>query len=95
VELPQTHYDVLVRLNEAREPLRIGELAAQLRLDQSPVAAACLELAERGLVQIHETPFAELSLGREGQRFAANRPLPERVVVKVLRECGGRLAANL
>lgn len=90
MELPQTHYDVLVRLNEAREPLRIGELAAQLRLDQSPVAAACLELAERGLVQIHETPFAELSLGREGQRFAANRPLPERVVVKVLRECGGR-----
>ena len=88
VELPQLQYDVLVRLREARAPLPVPELAAALGADQSPVAAACTELAQQGLVRIDEAPYEELSLGKAGREFA-QAPLPERIIVDVLLARGG------
>lgn len=89
MELPQTQYDVLQRLALSAGPLLIPDLAAALGLDQSPVAAACAELADRGLVSIQESKDTEISLGAQGQPYI-NAPLPERVVVRVLTEQGGR-----
>jgi phenylalanyl-tRNA synthetase alpha chain len=91
MELPQTQYDVLVQLSELSEPILIPDLASRLDRDQSPVMAACTELQQRGLVQIDEFAYDELSLGKEGQTLA-QVPLPERVVVTVLRARGGRCA---
>jgi phenylalanyl-tRNA synthetase alpha chain len=89
MELPQNQYDVLLCLAESDEPTPILELARKLGQDQSPVTAACTELARRGLVQINEAAFDELSLGKEGCRFA-DAPLPERTIVGVLLATGGR-----
>ncbi len=91
MELLQTHYDVLTALAEADGPMRIDALAARLRLDQSPVAAACSELAEQGYIELREQMYRELRLGPEGERFAKQK-LPERVVVEVLEQLGGRAA---
>jgi len=88
MELPQIQYDVLACLGSEPEPISIPALAAKLGVDQSPVMAACTELRERALLQIDEVAFEELSLGKDGQRFA-EKPLPERTIVGVLLEQGG------
>jgi len=89
VELPQIQYDVLTHLARAARPLRVPELAAALRIDQSPVAAACAELQQKGGVQIDERPYDEYSLADAGRQYAA-APLPERTIVGVLLTQGGR-----
>ncbi len=88
MELPQTQFDVLRRLGEAAGPIAITDLARALNLDQSPVTAACNELRHLGYAVIEESTFQELRLGPEGEAFAG-RPLPERVIVRVLRAQGG------
>jgi len=89
MELPQAQYDVLTRLGQAPGPLAIPELAAALGLDQSPVTAACAELVRAGYVQIEESAYTELRLGPEAEPYT-QKPLPERIVVRVLAACGGR-----
>ena len=89
MELPQTHYDVLAALAQADVPMRIDELARRLELDQSPVAAACSELAGQGYLELREQPYRELRLGPQGEACARSR-LPERIVVEVLDKLGGR-----
>ncbi len=88
MELTQIQYDVLTTLAEADGPLRVIDLAQRLGQDQSPVMAACTQLAEQQLVAIDERPYSELSLGKQG-RQQVGRPLPERVVVGVLLDQGG------
>lgn len=88
MELPQIQYDVLARLGDAPEPIRIAELAAALGADQSPVTAACTALQENDLVRIDEVAFDEITLGPEGEKFA-NADLPERTIVGVLIARGG------
>jgi phenylalanyl-tRNA synthetase alpha chain len=80
---------VLELLSRATQPLRIVELAASLRLDQSPVSAACVELAASGAVELDEKPYDELSLGKDGEPFAT-APLPDRAILGVLVQQGGR-----
>lgn len=89
MELPQNQYDVLTCLAAASGAPRVQALAAAIGMDQSPVAAACTELQGRGLVLIEETPFDELSLGKDAEPFVAH-PLPERLIVDVLIAQGGR-----
>ncbi len=89
MQLPQTQYDVLNHLRSAGDAPRIPDLAAAIGLDQSPVAAACVELEQRGWVTIAESAYDEISLGKEGEAFAG-QPLPERVIVGVLAGQGGR-----
>ncbi len=89
MELPQLQLDLLQQLAAAGGPLPIPELARKVGLDQSPVTAAAGELREKGLADITETTYEELRLGPEGEAFAA-KPLPERTIVRVLAEQGGR-----
>lgn len=89
MQLPQMQYVVLNHLAAVAAPPRIPELAAAIGLDQSPVAAACVELEQRGWVKIDESAYDDIALGKEGEGFAA-QPLPERVIVGVLSAQGGR-----
>lgn len=87
--LPQTQFDVLAHLARATGPRLISDLAAALRLDQSPVTAACGALLGAGLVQIEESTFEELRLGKDAEPYVA-APLPERIIIGVLAAHGGR-----
>ncbi len=89
MELPQQQYDVLMQLAQAPAPRSIAELAAALGADQANVTAACVTLQQAGYVTIAEATFEQLRLGPDGAPYAA-RPLPERVIVGVLRAQGGR-----
>ncbi len=88
MELTVNQHAVLDRLQATGRPMTIRELADALGIDQSPITAACGELKSAGCVEIQETAFNELKLGPEGEAFAA-KPLPERVIVDVLRKQGG------
>lgn len=88
MELPQIQHDVLSHLERSSSPVRIPELAAQLRQDQSPVTAACTTLAEGGYVEISEIPYDEFRRGPDAP--APDTPWPERHILAVLRQHGGR-----
>lgn len=88
MDLPQTQFDVLQRLAAASGPVAVPDLARALDLDQSPVTAACTELRHAGLAVIEESTFQELRLG-PASRAHQDRPLPERLIVRVLQELGG------
>lgn len=88
MELPQIQVDVLQRLAQADGGVALPDLARALGVDQSPVTVACGELRHAGLVVIEEQAYQELRLGPEGAPYA-DQPLPERVIVGVLRERGG------
>ena len=87
--VPEVTFRVLQALSEKAGSIESGALAAELGLDQSPVAAACVALAEEGRIDLHEQAFSEYRLGKEGAS-AAGKPLPERVVVGVLAGQGGQ-----
>ncbi|MGD8454622.1 MAG: phenylalanine--tRNA ligase subunit alpha [Phycisphaerae bacterium] len=89
MELPQTSFDVLQRLGQADGPMSISDLAEQMSLDQAPVTAACVTLQQAGYVAIEEAPYDEFRLGPEGEAFV-EAPLPERVVLDVLKAQGGQ-----
>jgi len=91
VTLTKLHYDILVHLARCSAPPCVPDLARALGRDQSPVAAACTELQQQGLVRIDEHPYEELRLGPQAQPYV-QQPLPERVVVEALERCGGRCA---
>ncbi|NLG43123.1 MAG: phenylalanine--tRNA ligase subunit alpha [Phycisphaerae bacterium] len=91
MELPQVQFDVLRFLSEAGRPVAIGDIAAALHSDQSPVMAAAIVLQEAGLVQVEESAYEEFRLGPEGEQYV-NQPLPERVIMGVLTQLGGRAA---
>ncbi len=88
MELPKNEYDVLARLGAGEGPRLVPVLADELGLDQSVVSAACVALREAGVVEIDETSYDEYRLGSAGAVYV-ERPLPERVVVEVLRAQGG------
>jgi phenylalanyl-tRNA synthetase alpha chain len=88
MELPQIQFDVLQRLGTAPGPVAVTDLARALGLDQSPVTAACGELRDASYVVIEESAFEELRLGPETATYV-DRPLPERVIVRVLADHGG------
>ncbi len=89
MHLPQNQFDVLQQLAAAHGAHDIAALAAAMKLDQSPVTAACTTLAEQALVAIEEQHAEELRLGPAGAPFLA-APLPERVIIGVLAAQGGR-----
>lgn len=88
MELTVNQHAILTRLAATGRPMTIRQLADALGADQSPITAACGELKTAGCVEIDESTFNELRLGPEGETFAA-QPLPERVIVEVLRKLGG------
>jgi len=88
MELPQTQFEVLRRLGELGRPTPLLELAADLRLDQSPATAAVTALQDAGYVHVEESSYDELRLGAEAQPYV-EVPLPERVILRVLAAHGG------
>jgi phenylalanyl-tRNA synthetase alpha chain len=68
---------------------RVPDLAQRLGLDQSQVAAAALQLSQRGFCALHEEPFREWLL-KEAGREALAAGLPERGVLRALLAHEGR-----
>ncbi len=80
----------VLRVLAAREgAAAVEEIAREAGLDQSPVAAAVVRLAELGLVRVAEETREELRLGPRGKAFPGGE-FPERRVARALRELGGR-----
>jgi len=92
-KLPTDHCRLLRALHAAGGPRQIPELAAELELDQSPIAAMCATFASEGLVRVDEQELVELSLTPEGQaHLASGEPLVERRIAQALAEAGTPLA---
>lgn len=90
MQLTTQQLELLQALAATDGPRRIGELAQTLQTDQAQIAAATTQLAEPGFVAVAEQPYQEVRLGPEGERHVVN-PLPERVIIGVLAQHGGRL----
>ncbi|MCG3127790.1 MAG: Phenylalanine--tRNA ligase alpha subunit [Phycisphaerae bacterium] len=88
MHLPEMQFNVLRAVANAGTS-ELTELARALAADQSPVAAACLALQDAGYLSVRESEFDEFRLGPDAEPFAA-APLPERVIVGVLKAAGGR-----
>ena len=87
--LSEVQCRLIQALGEASQPLQVQVLAQQLGLNQSPLAAAAVELAEQGLVKIKEDAYQEYSLGSKAQWDAA-QGLPESKVIEGLDRAGGQ-----
>ena len=79
---------VMEALSGLDEPIEVRALAEQLGLNQSPVAAAALELAEKGWVSVAEQTYEEYSLGAKAQ-WEADKGLPEGEIIRGLGKAGG------
>lgn len=86
VQIPEIQYQVLRRLGEG--DAEVPALADALGVDQSLASAACESLRQQGWAEISERTYEEYRLDREGEAFAS-APLPERVILEVLRRNGG------
>ncbi len=86
MQLPEIPYQVLRRLADGDADVQA--LADALGCDQSLAAAACETLRQQGFVEVSETAYEEYRLDRDGEAYASS-PLPERVIVDVLRKTGG------
>ncbi len=88
MELREIHVRMLEWLQQRPDGAQLTELSDGLRVDQSQIHAACVELSQAGHVELSERAVQEFSLGPEGERHA-NLALPERVIAGVLEKCGG------
>jgi phenylalanyl-tRNA synthetase alpha chain len=86
--LPEIDYQVLSTLAQKKEALPILQLAQELDTDQAKVSAACISLADQGMLQLEEQVATELRLGPKGKPLAG-RPLPERTIIEALDRAGG------
>ncbi|MDX2200501.1 MAG: phenylalanine--tRNA ligase subunit alpha [Phycisphaerae bacterium] len=87
MELPQQQADLLAAVANAGA-LDLNEYLATSRADQSQTAAAATMLEQAGLVTVAETSFDEFRLGPDAAAYR-DQPLPERVIVSILRHLGG------
>jgi len=88
IALPEMDVMVLGALAAKDAPVSIGELAEELGVDQSEVAAACFVRAEAGQVNVEERTERELRLGPRGRAMAER--FPERAVIEALEARGLR-----
>ena len=86
--LGQIQCRVMEALGGRAEPVKVQALAEELGLNQSPVAAAATELAERGWVSVEEETYEEYSLGSKAC-WGADKGLPEGEVIQGLAKAGG------
>lgn len=80
---------VLTALAERGRNVPVDDLAKELGLDQSPVAAAAAGLEARGLVAFEEERDEELRVGPKAKDWP-NAEFPERRVARALAALGGR-----
>ena len=86
--LSQVQCRLMKALGASEQALEVRAAAQQLGLNQSPVAAAAVELAEEGLVEIKQEPYEEYSLGRKAQ-WDRQKGLPEAKLIEALAKAGG------
>ncbi len=90
VEINQNEARVLKTLIDSGGVANLRDIVKQSGLADSAVARAVLNLTQEGLVQERVTRRTELKLTEEGRSFATEG-LPERRVVSIVRNNGGRL----
>ena len=83
ITLPEIEHNTLQGIVTA-SPITVPALAASLQQDQSKVHAACVALGQRGLAELSEQPYQEISLDSHGGGL-----LPERVIIGALARLGG------
>ncbi len=86
--LSQVQCRLMEALGASEQALEVRAAAQRLGLNQSPVAAAAVELAEEGLVEIKQEPYEEYSLGRKAQ-WDRQKGLPEAKLIEALAKAGG------
>jgi hypothetical protein len=93
MDIPQIQVDLLQHLAGADGPRTISDVAAALQIDQAQITAATVAMQDAGWVSVDEQKYEELRLGPEGAPYV-DQPLPERVVVGVIRSQGGSVQAD-
>ena len=86
--LSQVQCQLMKALGASEQAIEVQAAAQQLGLNQSPVAAAAVELAEEGLIELEQESYEEYSLGRKAQ-WDGEKGLPEGEVIKALEKAGG------
>ncbi|NIA06884.1 MAG: GntR family transcriptional regulator, partial [Actinobacteria bacterium] len=65
--LSETQCKLMEALAEMSEPIEVRTLAEKMGMNQSPVAAAAVELAQEKWLQIDEQSYQEYALGNKAQ----------------------------
>ena len=91
--LSQVQCELIEALGQESQAVEVQAVAKGLGLNQSPVAAAAVELAQEQLVEIKEEAYQEYSLGRKAQWDPA-QGLPEGKVIAGLDKAGGQGQVN-
>ncbi len=90
MRLPEEQARLLDRLGSLADGGEVQALADGLGLDQARVAAAAVQLRDRGLVRIEESPYRELAIRPDGRRWI-KEGIPERRVLRAITDNGGSL----
>jgi phenylalanyl-tRNA synthetase alpha chain len=88
-ELHQLERAVLRVLKDGKK-ISLSELVAKTRLPEASVSRSTLWLSSKGYVKVEDYKRTLISLGSEGKRFL-KMGFPERILVEVIVDCGGRL----
>jgi phenylalanyl-tRNA synthetase alpha chain len=93
IELREHEARTLQALAKLGGPSRSADIAANTGLDEAAVMRSSLALAEKGYVSVRDEVALFASLTAEG-RVYAEKGLPERRIVKVVVDHGGRMEAS-
>jgi len=93
IELRDHEARTLQALAKLGKPSRWAEVATETGLEEAAVMRAALALADRGYASIKDEPASLASLTAEG-RVYAERGLPERRILKIVVDHGGRMEAS-
>ena len=86
--LSETQCKLMEALAQIPEPIEVQALAEKMGMNQSPVAAAAVELAKEDWLKIDEQEYTEYSLGNKAQ-WDGKKGLPESRVIRGLKGAGG------
>jgi phenylalanyl-tRNA synthetase alpha chain len=93
IELREHEARALQALAELGSPSSSAQIAAKTGLDEAAVVRAALSLAEEGYVSVKDDTALFTSLTPEGRDYAENG-LPERRILRVVLDHGGRMEAS-
>jgi phenylalanyl-tRNA synthetase alpha chain len=93
IELREHEARTLQALAELGSPSNTPQVAAKTGLDEAAVMRAALSLAEKGYVSVKDRTVLFTSMTSEGRDYA-EKGLPERRILRVVLEHGGRMEAS-
>ena len=88
IAVSEDDYRLLTFLANQPGQISVPELAEGLGLDQSKIAAICLNRSQTGEISIKESTRVELRLGKRGKQMAG-KPFSERAILIALSQRGG------